>query len=443
LGSGANASGGGASAFVLILVISFAQGALIGFEREKAKIDAEHGEGYKGDYPGLRTFSLIAILGALSGSLIGGVFEAPPTAERVVEFLSLLFALFVLAISLLFALFRFFKLGFIGMTTYVAMLLSFAAGVLTGLGYVLEALSLTFLTSLILFLKRVASRLASWLTYEEYAAGLELGLIVFVLGPLIYAYNPSIAGLSLWSAYLFFIIVLGVSYSSYLTYRALGEKSLKAVSFIGGLVNSEATFTAVGRFAQSRGEVGRYLLYIVLGLCARGLTVLGLGSLTFMDLAGVSRFLAIVVPGYSVLALFSALLLRGYRAERAKSSELVIKSPLDWKNATRAAAIYLGVFAMTKAAMLAEYQPLVALTSFIGGLASATATTFSLLSNYPSLSAEQIALGTLYATVGALLNKIAYARAIQSREAFKEVAKLSSALAAVVVLYTLIARWAT
>ncbi|MEM3977844.1 MAG: MgtC/SapB family protein, partial [Fervidicoccaceae archaeon] len=68
---------GGIARFIVVLIISFVQGALIGFEREKAKVDATHDEHYKGDFPGLRTFSLIAITGGLSGVLLKGDILVP------------------------------------------------------------------------------------------------------------------------------------------------------------------------------------------------------------------------------------------------------------------------------------------------------------------------------------------------------------------------------
>lgn len=424
---------GGIARFIVVLIISFVQGALIGFEREKAKVDAAHDEHYKGDFPGLRTFSLIAITGGLSGVLLKGDILVP---AQVASLFFLFSAIFIIILALFFALYRFFKVGFVGMTTYIVMPLTFMIGLLTGLGYVLESLSLTFIASLILSMKRISLKLTEKLSYEEYAAGLELGLVVFVIGPIIYALNPSVAGVSLWSAYLFFIIVLVVSYTSYLSYKVLGKKSLKVISVLGGLVNSEATFTAVSKFVSSTREATTYLLYVLYGLSIRGLVVIGLGSLTFLGATGATEFIKIFIPGYLLLMLTITSLQRIYKVEEKESGgEMVIKSPLEFKSALRAAVIYVAIFVLTKLTMLINMPVLLNVVSFIGGLASAIATAFSLLSNYPAVTSHQIAIGSLVATLGALINKIFYAKISYCPESVKEIAKISLVLSAVLAVY--------
>jgi uncharacterized membrane protein (DUF4010 family) len=424
---------GGIARFIVVLIISFVQGALIGFEREKAKVDAAHDEHYKGDFPGLRTFSLIAITGGLSGVLLKGDIPVP---AQVASLFFLFSAIFIIILALFFALYRFFKIGFVGMTTYIVMPLTFMIGLLTGLGYVLESLSLTFIASLILSMKRISLKLTEKLSYEEYAAGLELGLVVFVIGPIIYALNPSVAGVSLWSAYLFFIIVLVVSYTSYLSYKVLGKKSLKVISVLGGLVNSEATFTAVSKFVSSTREAATYLLYVLYGLSIRGLVVIGLGSLTFLGATGATEFIKIFIPGYLLLMLTITSLQRIYKVEEKESGgEMVIKSPLEFKSALRAAVIYVAIFVLTKLTMLINMPVLLNVVSFIGGLASAIATAFSLLSNYPAVTSHQIAIGSLIATLGALINKIFYAKISYCPESVKEIAKISLVLSAVLAVY--------
>jgi uncharacterized membrane protein (DUF4010 family) len=424
---------GGIARFIVVLIISFVQGALIGFEREKAKVDATQEEHYKGDFPGLRTFSLIAITGGLSGVLLKGDIPVP---AQVASLFFLFSAIFIIILALFFALYRFFKVGFVGMTTYIVMPLTFMIGLLTGLGYVLESLSLTFIASLILSMKRISLKLTEKLSYEEYAAGLELGLVVFVIGPIIYALNPSVAGVSLWSAYLFFIIVLVVSYTSYLSYKVLGKKSLKVISVLGGLVNSEATFTAVSKFVSSTREAATYLLYVLYGLSIRGLVVIGLGSLTFLGATGATEFIKIFIPGYLLLMLTITSLQRIYKVEEKESGgEMVIKSPLEFKSALRAAVIYVAIFVLTKLTMLINMPVLLNVVSFIGGLASAIATAFSLLSNYPAVTSHQIAIGSLIATLGALINKIFYAKISYCPESVKEIAKISLVLSAVLAVY--------
>jgi hypothetical protein len=85
--------------------------------------------------------------------------------------------------------------------------------------------------------------------------------------------------------------------------------------------------------------------------------------------------------------------------------------------------------------MLINMPVLLNVVSFIGGLASAIATAFSLLSNYPAVTSHQIAIGSLVATLGALINKIFYAKISYCPESVKEIAKISLVLSAVLAVY--------
>jgi uncharacterized membrane protein (DUF4010 family) len=219
----------------------------------------------------------------------------------------------------------------------------------------------------------------------------------------------------------------------------LGKKSLKVISVLGGLVNSEATFTAVSKFVSSAREAATYLLYVLYGLSIRGLVVIGLGSLTFLGATGATEFIKIFIPGYLLLMLTITSLQRIYKVEEKESGEsggeMVIKSPLEFKSALRAAVIYVAIFVLTKLTMLINIPVLLNVVSFIGGLASAIATAFSLLSNYPAVTSHQIAIGSLVATLGALINKIFYAKISYCPESVKEIAKISLVLSAVLAVY--------
>lgn len=312
--------------FIIALLLSFVQGALIGLEREKAKVDLPEEERHRADYPGLRTFSLISLSGCLSGAILGGPLRLP---DRASWFVFVCMTAFVIVLSLLFAAHRFFRGGFVGMTTNVTMPIAFLVGLMTGYGYILEALGVTFLVSFVLSMRRVAAKLVERLTYEEYTSGLELGLIAFIIGPVVYALKPVFLGVPLWSAYLYLLVALSVSYLSYMAYKLLGRRSLGAVSVLGGMVNSEATFVNVAKYARGPSEAGSLLLYVLLGFSIRGLIVVSLSSFAFMGVTGTVRLLKLFAPCYMTLLAVVVTLLAYRRMRVGVESESipVVRSP--------------------------------------------------------------------------------------------------------------------
>lgn len=420
---------------VVVNLLALTQGSLLGLEREKAKIETTHEEGIKGDFPGLRTFGLIALVGSLSSLIVRGFFNLPSLVSYIAFTSTILFTILVIT---LFMYFRMFKEGFTGITTYVVMLITYIIGVLTGSGYIVESLSVTFLTAGLLALKRFVNSMMKQLSYDEFVAGLELGIVMFILGPIALYSDYQFYGVSLKGAYIFFVIILAISYNSYLIYKVRGVKSIKIISFLGGLVNSEATLVNIARMIKNERLLGLHMTYINFGMIIRSLILTVLGSLPFIELGQYSIFLQLLLPGYMValLVLLVSYVIFYKDIPVDQQQSVSLKSPLEFSSAIRGAVIYVILFLINKTLGTVLGQGSLLLISIIGGMASAGATIFSLLSLSNQIGLDIIAIGSLLAVAGGLLNKPLYGHFVAGKKGLFAVTppSLPTALAIIVFI---------
>ncbi len=425
---------------VVVLILAMTQGALLGLEREKAKIETSPEETIKGEFPGLRTFGLMSLLGSIVGYLYAGYYYFPEFLSKIILFFS---TVFIVVIVTFFMYYRMFREGFIGITSYIVMFIAFSVGVLTGMGYIIFALAVTFLTAGLLAMKRFVLKMMEQLSYEEFIAGLELGIIVFILGPLAFSTNYQFFGISFKGAYIFFVLILAISYNSYLIYKIKGAKSIEIISLLGGLVNSEATLLNISRIIREGSILGNFITWINTGLIIRSFLLTVLGAYPFLSYEQYLAFLWIVVPAYIAVFLTLALMFRlskSIREEELKEA-VSLKSPLEFSTAIRGALIYVLLILLSKIISKALGNYALLGLSFAGGLASAGATIFSLLSLSSTIDPQIIGLGSILAVIGGLVNKPFYARAVSDREGVKYVSMYTLPLAIVFIVFSVLMLW--
>jgi len=201
-------------------LISLGIGALIGVEREFSK---------KQTLVGIRTLALSSLLGMLSS-----YFEFPfliPIGFIVVAIYGLLF-------------FAKQKRKVFGLTTLFSLLLSYVFGILVGSGYIIEAVGITIITTLLLFMRAETRIFVRKLKREEILEALEFGIILFILYPIL-PESVSFFGFTLHLKTALQIIII-ISLISLLTFFVLvfyGEYMLPIVGLIGGMINSFGTIT--------------------------------------------------------------------------------------------------------------------------------------------------------------------------------------------------------
>jgi len=376
------------------MAVSFIAGALIGLERERAKQEGA---------PGVRSVGFISLLGALTTALPLHLPSRRPASARGFGAARPFGRLGDRDLLV--------RAGEGGEGGWRHDAAGARAGLrerlLIGSGLVLEGVALCFLTGFALAVKLSVRRLVQAVTYRELLPMLELGVIVFLVGPLLPfgATDPFLHAVSVGSLYAFFVTVLALSFAGYLAFKLAGPKGVGYAAFFGGLANSEAAVSALCRAADPASVA----LLANAAMLVRNLAVL-----------------AALAPSSNPAALKPALLALGasialaYLAFRVSSRreppgggwvEGLSARPIDFGLAARATALFgLTLFLSALAAVALGDAGLLA-ASVLGGLVSSSTVIFSVLNlangGYATWSAAATAI--LLSTAAAVVNKVLYA----------------------------------
>jgi uncharacterized membrane protein (DUF4010 family) len=211
--------------FAVALVI----GALIGLEREF--IQQKEGEP---DFAGIRTFSLIALLGAVTAHL-SGEFGLLPVIVA-------LGGLILLAVAS-------YAGGLIrtgeeeGITTEVAVLLVYLLGAMVVWDMAELAGALAVITALLLSLKGSLHEAIRRMSAQDLRTTLEFALVAAVVLPLLpnHAIDP-LGLINLFQIWLLVVFVSGIGFFGYVLMKVLGaERGIGLTGILGGIVSSTAT----------------------------------------------------------------------------------------------------------------------------------------------------------------------------------------------------------
>jgi uncharacterized membrane protein (DUF4010 family) len=209
------------------LLVSLGIGLLVGFEREWSRKDL-----------GVRTFALVSLLGMLT-TLESQSFSWIGMAAVIVLVTLMNLGNLLLHRNL-------------EMTTSVALIVTFALGVLVGEDHVFTPTASAIVMTLLLALKPQLTRFAGGVTAEEVRGAVLLGLIGFVIYPVLP--NRPVDPWNLFNpreAWLTVILIAGIGFVNYVLLRVYSTRGLYYTAVFGGLVNSTA---AVAELATSVRE---------------------------------------------------------------------------------------------------------------------------------------------------------------------------------------------
>jgi len=218
-------------------------GALVGIEREKRQsLEREPGVG------GLRTFILIALVGAISGWLAEAVHAPGVLVAMLVVVGAGVLGGYVLAARV--------HPDSLGLTTETAAIVVFLLGAMTTLGYREVAVPLGIVTAAVLAYKQPLHGLVARITWDDIFAGLRLLVATFIVLPLLpdrpvdpwNALNP-------YSLWLLVLLISSLSLVGYVATRSLGaERGIVLTGITGGLVSSTAVTLAFARQSREEGQ---------------------------------------------------------------------------------------------------------------------------------------------------------------------------------------------
>jgi uncharacterized membrane protein (DUF4010 family) len=263
-------SSSGSSDAIYGLCVAFAIGLLIGIERERHK-----GEGATRGAAGVRTFILVALSGAVA-ERIGGVGIAVAGA-------------FIGLAAL--AGYRRTQRSDPGLTTEVAMLMTFLLGVLAMRALPLAA-ALGAVVALVLASKTRLHRFTvQTLTEQELHDALLLVAAAVIVLPL----------------WMLVVIVMTINAAGYVALRALGPGiGLALAGFVGGFVSSTATIAAFGD--RSRASPTLLKSYASAALFSNVSTILQLALVIGALSPSLLRQLALPLSAAAAVAIVAAVL---------------------------------------------------------------------------------------------------------------------------------------
>lgn len=197
--------------------VALGLGLLVGFEREWSNKDI-----------GVRTFAMTALLGML-GELLGSPL--------------LLFSGAAVLTLIVFA-----NLGGLQVahkleaTTSMALAIVFLLGVLVGQGHLFTPIACTILITMLLSLKPQLRAFAGGLTQQEVRSALLLGLLGFVIWPLLpNRYIDPWRLIQPSEDWIIVVVIACLGFVNYVLLRVYGSKGIYLTAVLGGLVNSSAT----------------------------------------------------------------------------------------------------------------------------------------------------------------------------------------------------------
>ncbi len=401
------------SDFLLRMITGLLGGILIGLERERAQFSGVKPRRRKeSSIPGLRSFGLISLFGALSSYIASEFREIVAGAETLMPLALVSLLLFVA----FYAYIRMIKQEILGVTTYIVMLLAFLVGVLAGIGFILEAASTSVLVTMILALKSPAVKLAQSIEYRELLAILEVAAMFLVIGPIVLRLSEIAGFSSLYKVYLFFALVLALSLTSYIMARAWGVKGLAYAAILGSLVNSEAMIGSVTQAIKSLKEfsgraslLGKLTAIIISVMQARS-SLIALIALYIFTGYDVVSSIALYLLGLILVSIAILGSLSGIGGEGIDiSKSLAVASPINWGTAARAAVAYAVLTLAANIIAGRGFEAAVAVIGLVGGLVNATATILSVASVASVLDPCIASASILGAIFTASLNKVFYA----------------------------------
>ncbi len=400
-----------ASEFMTRMLIGVLGGALIGLERERAqRISARK----KGNVPGMRTFGLISLYSSTLSYMSIEILD--DSSMLVVGTIAIIILVYMYAYA------RMYKLGVYGITTYMVFLNTIIVGALAGAGLVLESGALSILVTLILALKTPAMRIAERIRYEELLAMLEIAALFVIIGPIVQQYSRQIEFIDVFKIYIFFTIVLGLSFTSYIAARVLGARGFIYAAILGSLVNSEAIVASVTRLiADMSDEFKRRLLNAIIPLIISMMQI----KTIVLALIAVYLFSGAGEPYYinylGLIAIIDLAIIAWSWRQSHYNIDVHVETPLSWSSAVRAALAYMMLTIGTKLLASLGIPQTHVIIGVLGGLANATATILSLASTIGDIGLCNALAGMTLSIATATLNKMLYADTGSLGDSYKAV----------------------
>ena len=298
------------------ILLSLAVGLLVGLEREWSNKDI-----------GVRTFSIAALLG-LFGAVLGPAV--------------LLLAGTSVLILIIFANLR----GVLGArkleaTTSLALMVVFLLGVLVGRGHLFTPVASAIVVAMLLALKPQLHAFAGGLRQQELRSALVLGLLGFVIWPIL----PD-RFIDPWQlikpreAWITVVVIACLGFLNYVLLRVYGSKGIYLTAILGGLVNSTASVVELSSTLAGTTLVS--LIVPVVKLTSIAMFVRNILLLAIFA-RGAVRTAALPILAMSAVAAFWIFRRRHQVENMEEEVSLTLSSPVSLRKVLQFGLIFLTV----------------------------------------------------------------------------------------------------
>jgi len=335
-------------------------GLLIGIEREHSGAEAEP------HFAGIRTFTVITLLGVVAGFLARAGYPA------------------VLAVALL-GVVALAVAGYAsraqsahkGVTTEFVAVMAFLLGALMAFDYLIPAATIGIITTLILTLKAPLHLLADRIQRDEIYAILKFAIVTVIVLPLLpdRAMGP-LAVLNPRTVWWFVVLVSAISMVGYVLIRFMGERrGIALTGFLGGLASSTVlTVSLSERAKEAAGAAGRYF---ALGILIASTTMFfRIVALVFVIHPALGWRLVLPMAIPTVVGLAIAVVL-WIKKEEHTTTQPSVENPMDLERAIKFALFLAFIMVVSKLAYQRFGSAGIYLASALDGLADVDAITVS------------------------------------------------------------------
>jgi len=352
------------------IAIALAVGMLVGFERESASKDV-----------GIRTFGLTALLGAVC-VLISPSYGLAAMVGVIVLVACLNARSLVASQSL-------------EITTSAALLVTYALGVLVGLGHSFTPVAAAILMTLLLAWKMELRKFAGGVTIDELRSAVLLGLIGLVIYPVLPdRYIDRWQLVNLRQAWVTVVVIAGIAFINYVLLRLYSTRGLYWTAVLGGLVNSNAAIAELMSTGVGTRSVSVVLL-VTVAMFVRNIALLAL-------FAPRALFTAIG-PIFAMACI--ALLSPRNGGEDEPGRELSLSSPISLRRVLSYGILFLAIQVLATLAERRFGNFGLMIASGISGLASSASATAA-AANLASSGAISAALAGTAAVIASMASAL-------------------------------------
>lgn len=347
---------------LVTLGISFGLGLLVGLQREKSNHESA----------GVRTFTLIALLGTMAGFLTRDL-ENPyilPTFGIAVAALMVTANLIIAQRETRHS---------AGQTTTVAVLLMFAIGAYLVMGNQVIAVIVGGTLAILLYVKETLHDLIDRLKDKDLAAIMTFVGISLVILPILPddTYGP-LNVLNPRDIWLMVTLIVGISVLGYFVYKWVGKKAgMISNGILGGIISSTATTVSYARNAAANVKFSKISAFVIMASVAVSIirVIIEIGIVVPEKLGALILPFAILFVFMSVLSIFMFFMVSHDKTIEDMPEP---KNPAQFKSAFVFGILY-AVILLAVALTEREFgDEGLYIVSIIGGLAKKDAITLSL-----------------------------------------------------------------